>query len=79
MNFKIYGIKMDMGVNIDSIKKCMGVLNDGLKANMEAMMNVKIKGLKEGLEKLLEERLPSGEKVIHEIHGEEKMNIYYDF
>jgi len=40
MNVKIYGIK-----------RYMGVLNDDLKENMEAMMIVKIKGLKEGLAK----------------------------
>jgi len=57
----------------------MGVLNDGLKVEMEAMMNVKIEGLKEGLEMLLEERLPSGDKVIHENHDEDKRNTNYDF
>ena len=43
------------------------------------MMNVKIEGLKEGLETFLEERLPSGEKAIHENHNEEKRNMNYDF
>ena len=55
----------------------MGVLN-GLKENMEVMMNVKIKGLKEGLENLLEERHPSGDKAIHENHDEGKRNNNYD-
>lgn len=55
-------------VKIDRLKQEMVVLNDGLRAHMEEMMNVKIEGLKEGLEKLLEERLPSGDKVIHENH-----------
>ena len=68
MNVKIYGIK-----------RYMGVLNDDLKENMEAMMIVKIKGLKEGLAKQLEERLPSGDKVIQENHDEGKNNMNYDF
>ena len=79
LNVKIDGIKRDMGVKIDCIKRDMGVLNDGLKVDMEAIMNVKIEGLKEGLAKFLEEILPSGDKVIYENHDEEKMNINYDF
>ena len=43
------------------------------------MMNVKIEGLKEGLEKLLEERLLSGDKVNHERRDEEERNMNYDF
>ena len=46
---------------------------------MEAMMNVKTEGLKEGLAKLLEERLPSGDQVNHEKCDEEEMNMDYDF
>jgi len=79
MNVKIDGIKMDMGFNIDGIKRYMGVLNDGIKEDMEAMMNVKIERLKEGLEKFLEERLPSSDKVIHENHDEYKRNMNYYF
>ena len=43
------------------------------------MMNFKIDGLKEGLEKLLEGRCPSGDKEIHENNDEDKRNINYDF
>ncbi len=78
MNVKIYGIKRDMGFKVDGIKRDMGVFNDGLKADVEVMMNFKIEGLKEGLEKLLEERLPNGDKVIHENHDEDKRNMNYD-
>ena len=56
-----------MNVKIDGIKRDMEVLNDGLKSNIEVMMNVKIKGLKEGLAKLLEEKRPTGDKEIHDI------------
>jgi len=44
----------------------MGVFNDGLKSDMEETMNSKIKGLKEVLSKLLEERHPSRDKEIRE-------------
>jgi len=43
------------------------------------MVNVKIKGLKEGVENFLEERCPSCDKVIHQNNDEEKGNINYDF
>ena len=68
-----------MDVKIDGIKRDMVILNDGLKAYMEAIMNVKIERLKEGLEKLLEERIPNGDKVIHENHDGDKRNMKYDF
>ena len=38
-------------------------------------MNVKL----ERLTKLLQERFPGGDKVIHENHDEEKRNMNYDF
>ena len=38
-------------------------------------MNVKL----EGLTKLLQERLQSGDKVIHENHDEDKRNMNHDF
>ena len=79
MEAKLDGLKNDMEANIDGIKRDMGVLNDGLKSDMEAMMNIKIEGLKEGLVKLLEEKCPSCDKAIHENHDEDKRNINYDF
>ena len=51
-------------VKIDGIKMGMIVSSDGLKEDMEAMVNVKIERLNEDLVKLVEERLPSGDKVI---------------
>lgn len=44
------------------------------KVDMD-VMNVKL----EGLTKLLQEMLPSGDKVIHENYDEEKRNMNYDF
>ena len=38
---------------MDGMKRDVGVLNDGLKGDMEAMMDVKIEGWKEGLEKVV--------------------------
>lgn len=68
-----------MNVKIDGIKRNMGVLNDGLKEYIGAMINVKIEGLKEVLTNFLEERLPSGVKLIHENNDEEKRNMNYYF
>ena len=44
---------------------------NGLKEDME--------GLKEGLTKLLQERLPNGKNVLHENHEENKKNMNDDF
>ena len=38
-----------------------------------------MEGLKEDLIKLLQEMLPSGYKVLHENHDEDKRNTNYDF
>ena len=68
-----------MEAKIDGMKRYMGFLNDGLKSDMEAIMNIKIEELKEGLVKLLEEKHPNGDKEIHENNDEDKRNIYYGF
>jgi len=74
MNVKMDGlevkIKRDMEGFKYGLKENMGVF----KADMDAM-NVKL----EGLTKLLQERLPRGDKVIHENHDEEQRNMNYDF
>ena len=75
------GSKLDM----EGLKYGMEANMDGLKANMEGLkdfMEFKMDGLKvdmKGLTKLLEERLPSGDKVIHKIHDEDQRNMNYDF
>ena len=38
-----------------------------------------MEGLKEGLKKLLQEKLPNGEKVVWETHDENKRNVNHDF
>ena len=68
-----------MNVNIDGIKRGMMFLSDGLKVDMEALKNVMIEGLKKGLAKFLEKRLPSSDNVIQENHDEGKRNMNYDF
>jgi len=42
-------------------------------------MKKDLEGLKEGLTKFLQEILPSGDKVLHENHDEDKRNTNYDF
>ena len=49
----------------------MESLKDGLKVEME--------GLKEGLTKLIQEMLPSGDRVLHETRDENKKNVSHDF
>ena len=38
-----------------------------------------MEGLKEGFEKLLQENLPNGEKVVEETNDEKKINVNDDF
>ena len=38
-----------------------------------------MEGLKEGLERLLQEKIPNGEKVVEETHDENKINVNRDF
>ena len=53
----------------------MNVKIDGLKVDIKMDME----GLKEGLTKLLQKIVPSGDKVFHEIHYENKRNVNHDF
>lgn len=54
---------------------------DGLKGNMYGLkgdmngLKVDMEGLEEGLTKFLQERLPGGDKVIHENHDDDKRNM----
>ena len=69
----------------DEIKGEMDCLKEELKGNMDGLKSVMEsnmdgwKAYMEGLTNLLQERLPGGDKVIHENHDEEKMNMNYDF
>lgn len=49
----------------------------GLKGNMNGLKG-DMEGLKECLTNLFQERLPGGDKVIHENHDEDKRNMNYD-
>ena len=51
---------------------------DGFKGNMEYLKKY-MEGLKEGLTKLLQEKLPNGKKVVEETHDEKKINVNHDF
>lgn len=42
-------------------------------------LNKDMNGWKEGFRKLLQERLPNGEKVVEENHDENKSNVSHDF
>ena len=65
-------LEVMMNVKIDGIKRDMGILSDGLKVDLEPMMYFKMEGLKEGLTKLLQERIFSSDKELHENKDEDK-------
>lgn len=67
MNVKIDGLKLDMAYWKASIKGDM----ECLKECME-VLNL-------GLMKLLQERLPNGDKLLHENHDENKRNLNHYF
>lgn len=67
MNVNIHGLKLDMAGWKAKIKWDM----EGLKESME--------GLNLGLMKLLQERLPNGDKLLHENHDENKRNVNHYF
>jgi len=68
-----------MNINVDSLKEYtksditwdMKCLKENIKGDME--------GLKEDLTKLLREMIPSGDKVFHETHDENKRNVNHNF
>ena len=70
-----YELKGDTKDLKDGLKSYMEYFKNGLKEDMEAMMNVKM----EGLTRLLQERPPNRDKIIHENNDEDKRNITYDF
>jgi len=43
------------------------------------MFKAYIEGLKEGLTRLLQDKIPSGDKVLQETHDENKRNVNHDF
>ena len=87
-------ISLSQRVTKNELEAKMDGLKNGLKNDMEVMMNVNMEGfkdglktkmkrnledLKEGLTKLLQEMLPSDDKVLHENHDEDKRNTNFAF
>ena len=58
-----------MSVKMDGLEKKIKGDMDGLKGDREGLKEY-MEGLKERLTKILHEKLPSGDKVIHENHNE---------
>ena len=76
-------VKMDgLKNNMDALKKDMEAKMDGMeekmKDNMENMKN-DLKVDIESLTKLIQEMFPNGEKIVKEIHDENKTNVNHDF
>ena len=62
----------------DSLNKGIEAKIDGIEGNMEYLKK-DMEGLKKGFEKLLQEKLPNGEKVVEETHDENKRSVKHDF
>ena len=67
-------LKKGVEANMDGLKKGMEAKMDGLNNDMEDM-----ESLKEGLTKLLQERITNGETVVDETHDENKRIVNLDF
>ena len=52
---------------------------DGMEAKIDEKMRDNMEGLKEGLTKLIQEMIPNGEKVVHETHDENEINVNRNF
>ena len=75
------GLKAYIKANMDGFKDGMNGMEtniDGIEVNME-YFNKYMEGLKEGLAKLLLEKLPNDKKVVEETHDEKKRNVNHDF
>eukprot|EP00253_Pinus_taeda_P025302 PITA_25302 len=82
---KMDGLKKNMEAKMDGLKNGMEAKVDFVEANMDGLeVNIEdlkkdMEGLKGGLEKLLQEMLPNGEKVVEETHDEKKIKVSHDF
>ena len=56
----------------------MDGFKNGIEDKMEALKE-DMEGLKERLSKLIQERIPNGEKIVEETHDENKINVNRDF
>ena len=85
MEAKMDGLKKGVEAKMDGFKNgmeakmdCVEAKMDGIEGNMEYLKKY-MEGLKEVLAKLLQEKLPNGEKVVEETHDENKRNVNHDF
>ena len=71
---KMDGLKKGVEANMDGLKNGMEDNMDCIEDNLEYFKK-DMEGFKEGLAKLLQEKLPNGEKVVDETHDENKINV----
>ena len=89
MEAKMYGLEAKMdGMEVDMEAKMDGVeaKMDDMEAKIDEKMKDNMKNMKndlkvdiEGLEKLIQEMFPNGEKIVEESHDENKINVNRDF
>ena len=70
--------KNEMDVLKKSMEARMDGLKNGIKEKMEGLKE-DMEGLKEGLSNFIQEMIPNGEKIVEEMHDENKINVNHDF
>ena len=81
---KMDGLRKDVEDKMDGLKKGVEAKMDGMEAKMNGMdtkmdgMDDKMEELKINLNKLLQEMVTNGERVVKETHDENKRNVNHD-
>ena len=78
------GLKKGVEAKMDCLNKGLEAKMDGVEAKMNGMdakmdgMDVKMEELKINLNKLLQDMVTNGERVVKETHDENKINVNHD-
>eukprot|EP00253_Pinus_taeda_P016807 PITA_16807 len=78
------GLKKGVEAKMDCLRKCVEAKIDGMEAKMNGMdakidgMDDKMEELKINMNKLLQEIVTNGERVVKETHDENKKNVNHD-
>jgi len=81
---KMDGLKKGVQANMDCLKKGLEAKMDGMEAKMNDMgtkidgMDDKMEELKINMNKLLQEMITNGERVVKETNDENKRNVNHD-
>ena len=81
---KMDGLRKDVEAKMDGLKKGVEAKMDGMEAKVNGMdakidgMDDKMEELKINMNKLLQEMVTNGERVVKETHDENKRNVNHD-